>query len=71
MRTQQDRDEQTVVIATALGIFTLILVAVGAVAWWLQSLTHGLDGHEQPILGSAVLVAGAVACRYVTRSTRP
>ena len=70
MRTQEDRDEQTVVIATALGIFTLILAAVGAVAWWLQSLTHGLDGHEQAILGPAVLVAGTVACRHLTRSTR-
>ena len=70
MRTQEDRDEQTVVIATALGIFTLIMAAVGVVAWWLQSLTHGLDGHEGAILGPAVVLAGVVAGRYLTRSTR-
>ena len=70
MRTQEDRDEQTFVIATALGIFMLIVGAVAAVAWWLQSLTHGLDGHEETIFWPAVLLAGVVAGRHLTRSTR-
>ena len=70
MRPQQDRDEQTVVIGTALGIFTLIIAAVGVVVWWLQSLTHRLDGHEEAIIWPAVLLAGIVACSYLARSRR-
>ena len=70
MRTQRDRDEQTVVIAAAVGIFTLILLAVGVVASWVQSLTHRLDGHEEPIVWAGVLLAGVVACSHVARSGR-
>jgi hypothetical protein len=70
VRTPQDRDEQTVVIATAVGLFTGILLAVELVAWWVQSLTHGLDGHEAPIVWAAVLLAGVVSCSYVARPRR-
>jgi hypothetical protein len=70
VRTQQDRDEQTVVIATALGLFTGVFVAVGVVASWVQSVTHGLDGHEQLVVWTAVLLAGVAAGSYVARSRR-
>jgi hypothetical protein len=70
VRTQQEREDQTVVIATALGIFMGILLTVGLVAWWLQSLTHGLDGHEDVVVWPSVVLAGIVACSYVARSRR-
>jgi hypothetical protein len=70
VRAQQDREEQAVVIATALGIFTGILLAVGLLAWWVQSLTHGLDGHDDVIGWTAVLVAAVAAGSYVARSSR-
>jgi hypothetical protein len=70
VRTQQDRDEQTVVIAMALGLVVAILLAVGLLAWGAQSLTHRLDGHEDLIVWAAALLAGIVACSYVARSRR-
>ena len=61
MRTVKDRDEQTLAIAGALGIFVGVLVVVGLVAWGVQSLTHALDGHEGLIAWPAVALAGMVA----------
>ena len=70
MRTQRDRDEQTVVIATALGLFTGVLVAVGLIASCVQWVTHGLGGHAAPVVWPAVLLAGIAAGSYVARSRR-
>ena len=65
VRDQQERDEQTVAIGTALGIFALVLTGVGLFAWFLHAFSDVLDGQEGVITGTAVVVAGIAACAYL------
>jgi len=70
VRTRQESEDQAVAIATALGIFAGILAAVGLVAWGIQTVTHGLDGHGDVIAWTAVLLAGVVACAHLATDRR-
>jgi hypothetical protein len=70
VRIQQERDEQTVAIGTALGLLVVIVTAVGLVALLVHSQSDVLDGHGQAVFGSAFLIGGVVACTHLARSTR-
>jgi hypothetical protein len=70
VRTLPDRDDRTVAIAGALGIFGAVLLVVALLAWGTQWLTHGLDGHESALTWPTILVAAAAAGTYLARTGR-
>ncbi len=71
MRTQQEREEQSAAIASALGLFAIIVMAVGLVTWGLLLVSDVVDGREEAVMGTAILVAGIVAFTKLARSERP
>lgn len=70
VRTPEQRDEQTVAITTALGLFVVTLIVVGLVAWVLDSVTGLVDGHYESVSAIALVLAGTVAVINLVRSTR-
>lgn len=68
MRTQGQRDEQTVAIATALGLFVVILIAVGLVLWVVYSVSDVLDGRTGEIFTTAAALAGILAMLNLVRA---
>ncbi|MBO0843971.1 MAG: hypothetical protein J2P22_00960 [Nocardioides sp.] len=68
MRAQRDRDEQTVLIGTALGVFALVMVAEGLALWLLHSTFDIAIGRA--VTGGAVVIAGTVAIMNLVRSEK-
>lgn len=68
MQSQEERDEKTVTIATALGLFVLILLVGAAAGWAVNSafdVAHGLN----TVLTIVVwCVAGVVPIVYLIRA---
>lgn len=60
MQTQQTRDEKTVAIATALGIFVTVLAVGSALLWGLTSVLD-LSEHRTSPLFSLIVASSAVA----------
>lgn len=68
MQTREQRDEKTVVIATALGLFCLV-IAVGAVGLWAAVAFLGLnDSAASPLAWLLTIAAGAVLITYLVRA---
>jgi len=60
VQTQQSRDDKTVAIATALGIF-VILLAVGWVVLWAITSALDLSNHRTSPLFILLVAASAMA----------
>jgi hypothetical protein len=70
MRTQEEREEQTLAIATALGLFVLVLMIAGGLLL-LASLVVNVSGDlARPISATVVCLAGAVAIANLIRATK-
>lgn len=68
VQTQQDRDEKTVVIATALGLFGLVL-GTGALGLWAADSLLGLgDSATTPVVAVVVIAAVAALVGYLVRA---
>jgi hypothetical protein len=70
MRTQLERDQQTVDIGTALGVFVLIVAAEVLGLWLLHSVFDIASGHTDALLGWAVAIAGTIAIANLVRSEK-
>jgi small neutral amino acid transporter SnatA (MarC family) len=70
VRTQQDREEQTVAIGTALGVFAVIMTAEVIGVLLLNSVWGISYGHTDAIGGLAVLIAGTLAIAHLVRSEK-
>jgi hypothetical protein len=68
VRTQQEREEQSVLIGTALGVFARVLVAE-ALGLWLLHAAFDL-GADDAVLGWLVVGAATVAITTLVRSDR-
>ena len=68
VRQLQDRDEQTVLIGTALGLFAVVMAAQ-ALGLWLLSVALDID-VERTLFGWAVVIAGTSAIAYLVRAMR-
>jgi hypothetical protein len=68
MRAQQDREEQTVLIGSALAVFAVVM-AVEALALWLLHSALGV-AFGNAVLGGMVVIAGTVAIVNLVRSER-
>ena len=69
MQTQERRDEKTLDIVTAIGIFTLLLVAGGAL-YWLGDRVFGWGERGEPLALPFVVCAAFVASAYLVRRVR-
>lgn len=70
MQTREQRDEKTVVIATALSLFCLV-IAVGARSLWAAVSVLGLSDSTASSLGSVIFAAaGAMLIVYLVRARR-
>lgn len=68
MQAQQDRDEKTIVMATALGLFCLVL-GVGLLGLWAAGFLLGLsDWATTPLFTVSVFAAGAALVVYLVRA---
>ena len=70
MRTQQERDEQTLAIGTALGLFVLLVGLGVLVLWFLHSQLGVDDDWRQVLRWTVVTVAATVATAHLVRSNR-
>jgi uncharacterized BrkB/YihY/UPF0761 family membrane protein len=71
MQTQERRDEKTLAISTAIGLFVLTL-AVGSLALWVSSSTLDWSDHLTSALFTVICcTAGVVAIVYLTRVSKP
>jgi len=72
MRSQAERDQQTITIATALAIFVGILLAGFLLAVLVNAVSDlELSGGAASALGfGSVLLAGAVSIAYLVRHRR-
>jgi hypothetical protein len=70
MHTQEEREEQTLAIATALGLFVLLLVIAGGLLWIASLAVDVSDDLARPILATAVCLAGAMAIANLVRATK-
>jgi hypothetical protein len=68
MRAQRDRDEQSVLIGTALGVFALVSTAE-ALGLWLAHFVFDFEGRNA-MVGWVVVIAGALAIVNLVRSER-
>lgn len=68
VQTQQNRDEKTVVIATALGLFCLVLVMGALGLWAADSLLDLSDSVTTPLLTLFVIAAGVALMGYLVRA---
>ena len=70
MQTQEQRDEKTLVIGTALGLFCLV-IAAGAMLLWAAVSVLDLDDSTESSLGWVVATAAAVVLLgYLIRARR-
>jgi hypothetical protein len=67
VRTQERRDDNIVAIATALGLFVLLL-AVGSVLIWATTRS---DPTLSPIFWVVVAISATVAVVFLIRARRP
>jgi uncharacterized membrane protein HdeD (DUF308 family) len=68
VRAQQDREEQTALIGTALGIFALVMAAAVLGLWLMHS---AFEFEVDSALGWwTVVIAGVVAVVFLVRSQR-
>lgn len=70
MRSQQSRDEKTVAIASALGIFVLVLAVGAALLWATTSTLNVSDGSSSPLFILLVAASAMVAIVYLVRVGR-
>jgi hypothetical protein len=70
MQTREQRDEKTVVIATALGLFCLV-IAVGGLSLWAAVSVLDLNDPTVSSLGWVIAAAaGVVLIVYLDRARR-
>ena len=67
MRSQADRDEQTLSIATALVVFVVVMVAGGTGLWLLSSVADLGDEAMSRVALSLVVVACGLTVAYLVR----
>ncbi len=70
MRTQEEREEQTLIIATALGLFVLVVVITFGVLAILSSVVDVSDGLAGTVLTVATLAAGTLAFIKLVRASK-
>jgi hypothetical protein len=68
MRDRRATENQSVLIASALGVFALALTLEGLAGWVLHSALDLEPGNA--ISGAAVLLAAALAIAFLVRSDR-
>jgi uncharacterized membrane-anchored protein len=70
VQTQQNRDEKTVLIATALGLLCLVLVIGGLGLWAADSLLDLNDAAVNSLLSVLIIAAGVVLVVYLVRARK-
>ncbi len=71
MRTRRARDEQTIAIGAALGVFAVVVTAEVLGLWLLHSAFGVAAGHWDAVLGwVGVAVAGVLAIAHLVAAER-
>ncbi|WP_426241357.1 hypothetical protein [Nocardioides sp. LHG3406-4] len=70
VRPKQQRDEKTVVIASAVGLFCLVLVIGLAGLWAANYLLDLNDSVTNPLVNAFVIAAGVALVVYLIRARR-
>ena len=70
VQTQESRDEKTVAIATGLGLFCLVMAALGLVQWAVSALLDVSDPTLRASSWTILAVAGLVLGWHLRRGSR-
>ncbi len=70
VRSQNEREAQTVVIATALLLFVVVVIIGTLVAWLLSFVVDLDDAQQEWAFGALFVVAGAIAVKHLVRRAR-
>jgi uncharacterized membrane protein len=70
VQTQQTRDEKTVAIAIALGIFVTVLAVGSALLWGLTSALDLSERSTSPLFSLLVAASAVAMVFYLVRSGR-
>jgi predicted Na+-dependent transporter len=65
MQSQAERDQKTLVISTALGLFVLALFAGGAILWAVNALLGLSDEVTSGLLIALMCLSGVLSVWYV------
>jgi len=68
MQTREQRDEKTVLIATALGLFCLVIAVGGLGLWAANSLLGMSDSAAESSAGVLIIAAGVLLVGYLVRA---
>jgi hypothetical protein len=68
MRAQQDREEQSALIGTALGVFALVMTAE-ALGLWVAHFVFDFEGSNA-MVGWVIVIAGILAGANLIRSEK-
>jgi N-formylglutamate amidohydrolase len=68
VRSQEDRDEQTVAIGSALGMFGILILAEVLGLWLLDATFESADQHIDALFRGAIVLAGTLAIANLARS---
>jgi riboflavin transporter FmnP len=68
VRSQEDRDEQTVAIGSALGVFAIVMLAAILGLWLVYATVESADKHIDALSRGAIVLAGTVAILNLARS---
>ena len=70
VRSQEARDEQTIAIGAALGVFGVVMTVVVVGLALVASIAEIPDVVVESVIGVAALVAGGLAVASIMRSER-
>ena len=68
VQIQQSRDDKTVAIATALGIFGLLLTVGSALLWAITSALDLSNRNTSPLFNLLVVVSATATVAYLVRA---
>lgn len=71
MKSQTERDEQTVTVATTLALIMGVMLVGVAVVWLLNVTAATTNDTGSRILWAAFIAAVAIGGRYLIRHRRP
>jgi len=70
VQTEQSRDDKTIVIATALGIFVLIMVAGSALLWAATSALNVRNSGSGPLFTLVIAASAIASVVYLARTSK-
>lgn len=71
MKSQSERDGQTVTVATTLAMFVVVMLVGATVLWLLELVTSASSQAQNTVLVAFLAAAILISGRYLLQHRRP